>query len=287
MTTVFKKAGRYVDQELVNPLRAGNLIRKLLPLNTRIAGRGIKNVDYYSITEMSDAMITYDIDTGEASTDNINVSVTNIAIPVIKKHFKIPRRDFDAFENQGIPFDTAAALSAGAMVTKAENSLGVQGWKRDGSAYQINGLYQAAGNTTAGSSFGTFGGALTSIADALALFDADNVFADSWNLTLNSVQRRELQKSVSTGIVEEELVRKVLGPQGDIFVSNDLVAGTGLLTPVDTSGQYFDLINPDGPKTVIGEDSKLPEYSDLFGTVIDFVVPRIKQTNAICTLTVI
>jgi uncharacterized linocin/CFP29 family protein len=287
MTTAFKKAARYVDQELVNPLRAGNLIRKLLPLNTRIAGRGIKNVDYYSITEMSDAMITYDIDTGEASTDNINVSVTNIAIPVIKKHFKIPRRDFDAFENQGIPFDTAAALSAGAMVTKAENSLGVQGWKRDGSAYQINGLYQAAGNTTAGSSFGTFGGALTSIADALALFDADNVFADSWNLTLNSVQRRELQKSVSTGIVEEELVRKVLGPQGDIFVSNDLVAGTGLLTPVDTSGQYFDLINPDGPKTVIGEDSKLPEYSDLFGTVIDFVVPRIKQTNAICTLTVI
>jgi len=287
MTTAFKKAARYVDQELVNPLRGGNLIRKLLPLNTRIAGRGIKNVDYYSITEMSDAMITYDIDTGEASTDNINVSVTNIAIPVIKKHFKIPRRDFDAFENQGIPFDTAAALSAGAMVTKAENSLGVQGWKRDGSAYQINGLYQAAGNTTAGSSFGTFGGALTSIADALALFDADNIFADSWNLTLNSVQRRELQKSVSTGIVEEELVRKVLGPQGDIFVSNDIVAGTGLLTPVDTSGQYFDLINPDGPKTVIGEDSKLPEYSDLFGTVIDFIVPRIKQTNAICTLTAI
>lgn len=285
MTTAFKKAARYVDQELVNPLRAGNLIRKLLPLNTRIAGRGIKNVDYYSITEMSDAMITYDIDTGEASTDNINVSVTNIAIPVIKKHFKIPRRDFDAFENQGIPFDTAAALSAGAMVTKAENSLGVQGWKRDGSAYQINGLYQAAGNTTAGADFGTFGNALVSVANALAKFDEDNVFADSWNLVLNTTQRRELQKSVSTGLVEETLVRQILGPQGDIFVSADITAATGMLLPVDPTGQYFDLINPDGPKTVIGEDSKLPEYSDLFGTVIDFIVPRIKQSTAICTLT--
>lgn len=285
MTTAFKKAARYVDQELVEPLRAGNLIRKLMPLNTKIAGRGIKNVDYYSITEMSDAMITYDIDTGEASTDTINVSVSNIAIPVIKKHFKIPRRDFDAFENQGIPFDTAAARSAGAMVTKAENSLGVQGWKRDGSAYQINGLYQAAGNTATGADFGTFGNALASVAAAMAKFDEDNVFADSWNLVLNTVQRRQLQMSVSTGLVEEQLVRQQLGAAGDIFVSADMTAATAMMLPVDTSGQYFDLINPDGAKTILGEDSKLPEYSDIFGTVIDFIVPRIKQSTAICTIT--
>jgi len=284
MTTAFKKAARYVDQELVEPLRAGNLIRKLMPLNTKIAGRGIKNVDYYSITEMSDAMITYDIDTGEASTDTINVSVSNIAIPVIKKHFKIPRRDYDAFENQGIPFDTAAARSAGAMVTKAENSLGVQGWKRDGSAYQINGLYQAAGNTATGADFATFGNALASVAAAMAKFDEDNVFADSWNLVLNTVQRRQLQMAVSTGLVEEQLVRQQLGAAGDIFVSADMTAGTAMMLPVDTSGQYFDLINPDGAKTILGEDSKLPEYSDIFGTVIDFIVPRIKQSTAICTI---
>lgn len=284
MTTAFKKAARYVDQDLVEPLRQMSIARKLIPLNTSIAGRGIKNVDYYSVTEMSSAMITYDIDTGEASTDTINVSVTNIAIPVIKKHFKIPRRDFDAFERQGIPFDTAAARSAAYVVAKAENTLCLQGWQRDGSAYQINGLYQAAGNTATGADFGTFGNALISVAAALAKLDEDNVFADSWNLTLNPTQRWELAKSVSSGVVEETQVRQLLGKNGDIFSTTDITAAYGMLTPVDTSGQYFDLINPDGAKTVLGEDSKLPEYSDIFGTVIDFVVPRIKQSNAICTI---
>ena len=283
--TAFQKAARYVDQELVEPLRQISIARKLIPLNTKIAGRGIKNVDYYTVTEMSSAMISYDIDTGESSTDMINVGVTNIAIPVIRKSFKIPRRDYDAFQRQGIPFDTAAAVSAAYVVAKKENTLCIQGWQRDGSAYQINGLYQGAGNTASGFSFGTFGGALTSLAAAFAELETDNVFADSWNLTLNPVQRWELAKSVSTGVMEESQVRQLLGRNGDIFSSTDIVDGTGMLTPVDTSGQYFDLINPDGAKTILGEDSRLPEYSDIYGTVIDFVVPRIKQANAVCTIT--
>jgi uncharacterized linocin/CFP29 family protein len=202
---------------------------------------------------------------------------------------------FDSFASKGIKLDNAAALSAAQQVAEAENALLIDGWKPDGTNYVINGFYQGYGNTCAGSSIGTYGGALTSVSDALALMRADSVMGTNFNLILHATQYSELEKSRSaTDVREIDQVRSVLNqtpgaPPGDIFwvTGNELTDGTGLVTAADTTGMYFDLVVAEEAFTEVMQKPELGRLSPLFGHVAEVLVPRIKQANAVCRLTTI
>ena len=78
-----------------------------------------------------------------------------------------------------------------------------------------------------------------------------------------------------------------LGPLiGSVYLPSFLVAlGTGMVLPVDPSRRFFELIEAQGMSNVLGEDSKVPGISPIYGTTYSVVYPHVKHTNAICSLT--
>jgi uncharacterized linocin/CFP29 family protein len=291
MTTSYEAAAKYYDAKMVEPLRKMRIGRKLFP-SVQTVPKGTFNIDYQTIAEMSDAIVAYDLPDDAMLRDMIGVTLTTLKIPIIHKGFKIPRAMFEAFASKGMGLDLAAALSAAEQVVEAEDTMLIQGWAPDGTNYVVNGLYQGYANTTAGSAFSTFGGALTSVAEALALIRADGVRGTNFNLVLHPTQFSELEKSVSSGVVEMVEVRKVLNATpgaapGDLYWTTDLTDGTGLVVANDTEGMYLDLVVVEEAFTEVNPDSKLGRLSPLFGHVAEGLVPRIKHGEAICRLTTI
>lgn len=290
-TTSYGKLAEYMDSALVEPARQMNIGRKLFSKVVQIP-EGKTNIDYDTITEMGSAITSYGFPSDEVAYDDVLAAATNLKLAVIHKGFKIPRDSYESFVASGERIDQSAALSAAHVVNVATDDLLIQGWAPNGSTYKVNGLYQAAGNTDSTSNdFATYGKAIAEIAIALALLDADSIFGVNFNLVLNPVQFRQLQGSISsTGVPEWDKVMSMLNgvpgaPQGEILMSNDITAGTGMLSPVDTTGMYIDLVVAKELRTFYGTDSKLNDLSPIYGHVVSVLVPRIKHTNAICTIT--
>jgi uncharacterized linocin/CFP29 family protein len=292
MATAYEMAAKFFDTEMIEPLRAMRVGRKLFG-SVKTVPRGTFNIDYQTITEMSDAVVSYDLPDESMLRDMIGMSSSTLKIPIIHKGFKIPRAMFDSFATKGIQLDNAAAMSAAQQVAEAENAMLMKGWTGDGSTYLVNGFYEGYGNTTAGSSIGTYGGALSSVADAIALMDADSVFGCNYNLVLHPTQYAELRKSKSTTDIREyDQVKQLLNmtagqAPGDVFMSSDLTDGTGLVTAVDTSGRFFDLVVAEEAFTEVQPRPELGRLSPLYGHVVEVLVPRIKQSVAITRLTTI
>lgn len=277
---------------MVPPLRQRLKGRKLFA-STIVLGKGKFEFDYDTITEMGEAVISYDLPDDSVKRDMIEVSDATLKLAVIAKGWKIPRTQWEAYLSEGKDLRTKAMMSAAQVNAKAEDDLLLQSWKPDGSNARISGLYASAGNTDSTSAdFGTYGNALAEIGTCMALMDADDVPTDAvnWNLGLNSVQYEELDSSVSYGNIEFDQVLKQLNradgmPKGTIYKSSDITAGTGLLSPVDPAGEYIELIIGQDMKNVLGEDSKIPEISPIYGTTYEVIAPVIYQANALCTMT--
>lgn len=290
MTNSYEEAAKYLDTELVEPVRQ-QLVGRRLFQKVRTLGEGIFNVDYNKLTDMGEAIITYDLPDDSIEKDSIKVDTTTIKLAVIPKGYKIPRSQFLSFQRTGIGLDSAVAISAAQKVGEKEDDLLIQGWAPDGSNYKISGLYQSAGNSYSTSKdFATFGNPKDAVAGALALLYEDGIVGMNFNLTLNYVQYAQLQSNYEYGTYEWDKVLKMLNPvagggQGQILMSTDITAGTGLITPVDNAGVHMDLI--------IGVDYRnalaVPKFpiSPVEGIAYVILVPRIKHTNAICTLTTI
>ena len=292
MTTSYAKYARYLDTVMHEPSRQKTLGRMLYP-KTILLDKGKFNIDYHTITDMGAAEISYQLPSG-GQRDDITVAVTNLEIPNIYKAYQIPRAVFDSFKAKGSSLDTAAMLSASYRVDQIEDDILIQGYDPDGdSTYEISGLYQSAGNTDSTSAdFGTAGKALAEVAVGLSLIDADNALTTNYNLTLNATQYWELAASIlSSGDRERPQVLELLneivpgGPRGGIYSSADITAGTGLLSPVDTSGEHMDLIIALEKKNHLAPDPYWGDEGDLYGHVIERLVPRVHHANAICTLT--
>jgi len=289
--TALQVAARYIDSELIQPLRQQLIGRKLVSRNPSVKGPGVYNVDVHTITEMNAAEITFKLPGEEANRDMIRVARANKNIPVLHKEFMIPRQDFDAYKNKGIALDTAAAQSAAQVVGVAEDELIINGWKPDGTTYLISGLYQGAGNDySTQKDFGTPGNPTDAVAGAMALIEADYGLAEAYNLVLNPTQANELRASRNAnGVLELPEVVDLLnlgnknGP-GRIFSTPAITAGKGLLAPVDPSRRFIELYIPQDMKTILGVDSKLEETSPIYGSVYELVYPHIKQSNALAKL---
>jgi len=286
--TALQTAARYFDKELVEPLRQQLIGRKLVSVNPHIKGAGIHSAEIMKLIEMGGGHITYELPTSEITRDMVRVDASVVKIPVLFKGYEVPRDSWDAMKNRGVALDTAAMTSAAQMVGVDEDMLVIDGWKPDGTNYTIKGLYQSANNDfSTTKDFGTYGNATEAVAGAMALLEADYVYPP-FNLVLNAVQMYELRASRAANGVRElpeilELLNDGSGP-GRIYSTPAIAAGTGLVVPVDTARAYNELIVPQDMRNVLGEDSKIPGISPIYGTTYELVYPHIKQPNALCKL---
>lgn len=284
MVNAIANLAKYFDKELIKPLQQRFIGRKLVPKNTELSGKGLgmESVDVWTLLRMADATISLGIPTGVGDTADVTSATLNI--PVLAEPFVLPRRMYESYKMSGIGIEAALAIEAAYQVQLQEEALILNGWAPDGVTYTVPGLYQSAGNAEAtADDFGTFGNAIDKITLAKALLETDSVFG-SYNLVLNPVQENQLLGSYSsTGASEYEIAKRLL-KGGEIYSTPTQTVDTGMLlaTPNKT---YFDLVIAQDYKNQLNEDQKLGSLSPLYGTVYEAMAPRIKQTNAICTLT--
>lgn len=291
-STTTGRLAEYFDRELVAPARQMLIGRKLFAKVTTVP-KGKTAIELNTITDMGSATIQENGLSGEITRDLIKWTPTQIKIPLIYRGFEIPRDTFNAWASEGVQIESDVMLSAAYKVMQAEDDMLIQSWKPDGSTASISGLYASAGNTYGTSAdFGTFGNPMIAVAAAKAKIAEDNIVDCNFNLILNPTQYHELSKSVSTGLREWPLVMELLNqvegaPRGNIYQSVDITDGTGLLTPVDASGKYIDLVVESDMHNIVGMKSELGEESPVLGIVCERLVPRIKHANSIATLTAI
>jgi uncharacterized linocin/CFP29 family protein len=216
-------------------------------------------------------------------------SPTVLKVPTIYQKFSVDKRTVEAYATQGKDFESAARDSAYHTVAKLEDDLLVDGWAADGVTNDCNGLYDAANNTEATSSVtSTYGNMVIKMNLAMAVLEADSAADWSFNLVLAAGNYWEVINSVSTtGQREAPLVEEILSAggtgRGSIMKSADLTANAGMLVPIDPAGESIDLVILSDVHT----EPKAKEYpsEDPEFLVIEELVPRIKRTDAICTLT--
>lgn len=272
---------KYIDEAVKISARQAMIGRRLMPIYGPL-GFGKEAIAHDVLTEVADAQI----DTAwrvDASEDIINLSRTTLPVAVIKKGFRINRRSLAASRTAGTPLDTATAKSAAYKVAKKEDELILDGYAADGSTYDIKGLYQKAGNSTAGSSFGTSGQGIDSANAAMALLLADNIYPP-YNMVLHPTQYMEAHNELSgTATLEVDVIRRMIG--GEVFVTPSQTDGTGMVLAAGDRG-FFDLAVGVDITTEV-ETTPLVHGRDLYGVVYECVVPRVWETNAICKMTTI
>lgn len=286
MTNAYTAYSKAVDSELVQPLQNVLIGRKLVYV-TAPKGWGVTSVDWGKISEMSGGYVSYGFTDGNE--DMIDVALTNSKVPVYWKDYRVNRRLYEGGMLNNTDMDTSAAQSAGYVATSTEDAAIINGVTRDGSNYDINGLYQGAGNNySTQTDFATYGNAMAAVAGAKKLMVDDSIPAYNipLNLVLSSTQYGELEKSTSNGQDEWPKVMRMLNGGSIYPVSESILAGgTGMLLPAPSVGRpYIDFFLASNFRTEHGVDSKHPDTSDLFGRVYSAGILRIKQANAICKI---
>jgi len=291
--TVYVKAARQVDAQLVQPLRYLMGARRLFAKQITLPA-GKYEIDWKKITEMGAGNISYGMPQGDLERDMIKLTGSQLKTAFIFKGFEVQKQEWESFRTQGINLDAEGALAAGRVVVDREETYLTIGWKRDGTAYEIKGLYNTASCSTEGTSevTSTYGNAVIKLKLARAVLKAAKVWGCNFNWALATGNYEEVLASMNAyGQMEVDQVRKMLNPipgmpAGDIIDAPTLTADTGMLVPVDPFGQYLDLVIAQNPRTYFGYDSKLgEEASPIYGHVIEALVPRVKQPLAICTTT--
>jgi uncharacterized linocin/CFP29 family protein len=286
MTNAYTQYSKSVDSELVQPLQNVTVGRRLVYV-TAPKGFGVTSVDWGKISDMSGGYVSYGF--ADGNEDMIDVALTNSKVPVYWKDYKVDRRLYNGWMINNTDMDVSAAQSAGYVATATEDAAIINGVTRNGTTYDINGLYQGAGNNYSTSAdFGTYGNAMAAIAGAKQLMVDDGIPAYNipLNLALSSEQYGELEKSTDNGFDEWPKVLRMLNG-GSVYPvpSTVLGVGTGMLLPTPSVGRpYVDFFLTSNFRTEHGVDSKHPDTSDLYGRVYSAGILRIKHANAICKL---
>ncbi|MHC1570343.1 MAG: family 1 encapsulin nanocompartment shell protein [Methermicoccaceae archaeon] len=267
---------RQVKEDVVVAARRANVARKLMAVRGPL-GLGVQQYGYDRLTEVSEALVSHVFEARD--TDSPNLSRTNVDIPVLQKTFELNRRDVESSRRFGTPLNTAAANSASYRVAYAENEIALLGWAKDGSTYDIKGLYEAAANdydTT--KDFGTAGNAITAVSAAMGML-LDDQISPPYNLVLHPTQYAELVASVlSNGDREFTHIRDIIG--GEIFTTPFVSDGTAALL-ASPEARFFELVVA---QDLTVETEELPRTRNTFGRVFEAVVPVVYDTNAICKL---
>ena len=293
---MFETVSKQIDDSLVEPLRQLSMARKLIP-KVMTVPEGTWNVEYFTASEMGDAIISYDLAQTQLA-DTIGATPSVIKIPVLRKDFKMGKQSLQAMQKYGIDWIDENAKSANYKVKRKEEVMLLTGWAPNGTNYTVAtggcpGLYSSANAEATSSDFGTAGNAKIETGLVQAKLAGYGVVNRNLNLTLNPTQYFQLMSSQYTYSNQFEYldVLRMLNPnpsmpQGQIFVSSDMTAGTGLYSVVDTTGEFFDLIMLKEQHTVLMEDPNFPaEIAPVKGFVISAMVPRIKNSYGLISAT--
>lgn len=273
-----------VRDSIIETIRKQSISRQMLPTRLIPGGIGTQQFTFDTATEVSEAMLSWAfVDNAE---DVVGRGREHVPIPVLHKEFRIGRRDLAAAMNGGYDLDTRSANSSAYKVAMLENELVVDGFAPDDSTYEIDGIYQSAGNSYSTSAdFGTPGNALKAVEGALDKLYEDDIDMN-FDMYLNPKQYLELSTSIfgdaKEGSTEMPMVEKLLG--GNIIKTSWLTAGTGLIMPSECPNYFGELIIAQDATV---EFEVMPKSKDLWGRVYECVVPVIYEENAFCTLTTI
>ncbi len=293
MVSALEAIGKYLDREIVPVLKSQSIIRKLIPLNTQLSGKGIglTAVETFNYAATGGASTDYMIQ--EHQSDTMDVTSDTLKIPVQQQEITIDARTWKMMIANGTKIESDSAAEMAANISVEQDTNGIQSWKPDGTNVEIDGLYSVAGNTYAGASFGTYGNAILAATNAKKELKADNIRSNAYNLTLHGDQYAELEGSLSTtGVEEMPQVKRILGAGGEVFESNDLTAGTGMVTPIASqeNKRFFDLVEAQAPINrvfVIGD----PETSPVHIRQVAAMTQRFKHLDSsdndacVCTVT--
>jgi len=270
-----------IKEGMVANARKHSIARQIIGVRPLNAGVGLQQWTYDTLTEVSDAQITYAFtETGE---DVADFGRSHVPIPVIHKEFRIGFRDIVAAQRGGYPLQSATADSASYKVMLQENAMLLNGYAADGTNYDIKGLYQSAGNTeTTSKDFETAGNAMSKVQLAITKMLEDDIYGP-YNLVLNPVQFMQLAVSVlGSGAGDREITMvKELLEGGQIYSTPFQTVDTGMLLAQPGSG-FFEAVMP-VDMTVRTET--LQKSRDEWGQVYECIVPVIYDANAICGLT--
>lgn len=287
------RAMEYLDAKLHETLAPKMLGRQIVAQDPDCVGDGIFRARVQKLIEMGDALVSYNFPREGEARDRVEVRSREVDLPVLSKPYIIEKQEMEAFLRQGTNLEAASARSAGKAITRLENQMILQGWKPDGTNYEVKGLYQAAAQSVTDSlDFGTYGNADKAVNAAIAKLETNNVEASAYHLICNPTQMAELRisRNATSGAKEMPEVLESLnngkenGP-GSIFRTDILTAGTAMVIPYDPTMEYFRLLNPLELTTELGQDSKAPKSSPVYGNVYEVLYVDVIDENAICKLT--
>ena len=272
--------GLAVRQAAVEAARRNFIGRKLF-------GNSIKKIDsaaqvwgYDTKTNVSDASLDYTWP-GRMSLDAINLARTTVAIPNLHKEFELNKLDVAASNMTGEPLNTSQVSSTTYKVGYLEDSMLINGYSADGTVYEINGLYKAAGNTKAGADWATATNIPLTINGAISALMDDNILPP-YNVVLPAEQfGYTLVFVANTAVSYLQWIKEIC--QGEVYMSPVLTTGTGLMTKADPEGLFEYVLAED--LTTETETTSIKEGGNLFGRVYVRGLPLIYDTNAACTMT--
>jgi len=283
MSTLSEEQYKAIDDRIATSIRQKIIGRKLFPQPYGPLGFGKTVVTYDILSEVQKGRI--DLTWGKGfSAEIIGRTRVPLGVPVVHSEFEINRRDLEASRTGGMPLDMSSIDAAIYAVARKEDDFLLQGWTVDGTNFDINVLYQGAGNDyNTSAPWSTAANILSSINGAIALLSADGVFPP-FNLVVDPENFNELYQMIAnTSEWYYTKVKERIG--GDIHQSPAMTHGKGMLV-ASPDPSLFDYAL--GQDTVDeSEELSLKEGKGLFGIVYTCLVPRIKQPNAICKLSAI
>lgn len=273
--------GAYIRQQAVEAARRTFIGRRLFSTSVRKIDAGAQTFGYDTLTHVSDASLDMSWP-GRASQDLVNLARSTVSIPTIHKEFEINKLDLASSRMAGTPLNTTTVESAAYKVAYFEDTLLIKGYSPNGTAYTINGLYEAAGNDDASDlNWGTATNIATSINNGINLLMQDNILPP-YNLTINPAQYVAARVFIAnTAVSYLQWIEESL-QGGSIYVTPAISAGNGLLSAANPNGMFEYVLSED--LSTETEVLSIKEGNNLFGRVYIRGLPVVYDANALCKL---
>lgn len=285
-----------IDSRIHIAAREPFAARNLLPIKKLAGGEfgiGKQTYEYDVLTEMSNAIISNILH--EDTEDTINLTRTVVEVPIIQKEYRVTARNLSASNTHGVPLQTTVLDAASYRILGKEDDYLIDGWTKDGTNYEINGLYRSAGNTVGGATWGTATNISANIQTAIGTLLGVNILPP-YNLTVHPNEAVDLFALIAgTGIFYADLVHKMINfsfnpdnsmniagsTPGKIFISQGMTAGTAMLTKAGDHPYFEYHLAAD----MLHYEEREPKSKDLWGLGYIVGVPVIYDANAIISIT--
>jgi len=276
--------GLAIKQQAVFAARRVFTGRKLFGTAIRSIGAGAQTYGYDTLTEVSAASLDYQWP-GKLSLDAVSKARTTVPVPVLHKETEINKLDLAASNMTGEPLNTSNSNSIAYKVALLEDSTLILGYSADGTTFEINGLYNAAGNSDATNlDWGTSANIVTSINNMRALLRADNIM-EPYNLVIHPDQATQADALIAnTAVSYRDWIEKQLRG-GEVYVTPAITAGTGMMMAANPNGMFEYVLAEDF--TTQSQITDVKSGENLFIRHYIRGLPVVYDSNAICKATTI